>query len=288
MEQNNKQTEGKTTQEITKVKKKNFFICNFFKYLFDRKFNIVWFFFFLCLVTSLLGSNDKCWIWNICRIGLLFFLSCFIIFLFHKPLNVVYGLIGTKGHISTYLILLVVINVIFSWIYQLGFFSKAGITYDMNQPYVSYNLYNKFDKSIEVLTCNQDTTFIQTSGRPDSCAFFVEKTECKYQPVRYQDVLKNTLMTSLMQEPCDFFAIACTYNDIEDGIIIIRTNDELRDTGVHIRYYNDQTLSCELCDGYDRQKCELFYTLLLLQVFISWIFFGVFISILYNKFRYES
>ena len=69
-------------------------------------------------------------------------------------------------------------------------------------------------------------------------------------------------MTSMMLEPSDLFAIASTYNQ---GVEDFPTETKL-----------------------DQQKSELFHWLLILQIFISWIFFGVFISILYNKFRYES
>lgn len=273
--------EVKTKKQV----KNNSKICNFLKYMADRKFSIVWIFLVLCFVISLFGSCS--YGWGICRIGLIISLVCFIIFLFHKPLNVVYGLIGTKGHIRTYLIRLVVINVIFSLIYQFGFFKNAGITYDINQPYISYNLYEKFDKNCdEVITLKEDTTFIQTNGDPMNFAFFVEETKCKYQPIRYLDVLKNTLMTSFMQEPCDFFAISSTYTDVENETIYIENNGKYQNTGIQLRYNNE--LSCEPAVEFDRQKSDLFHWLLILQVFISWILFGVFISILYNKFRYES
>ena len=264
MEQNNKQTEGKTTQEITKVKKKNFFICNLFKYLFDRKFSIVWIFFIFCLIFALfpfLGSSSSHWEWSIYRIGILIFLGCFILFLFHKPLNVVYGLIGTKGHIRTYLMLLVVINVIFSCIYKWGFFSKAGITYDINQPYIAYNMFP--DKKEDIKVFHKPDEKVRVYNVEDSLvSYWIQPGEdIHFQRIKCKDVFKNTLMTSLMQEPSELFAIASTYNEGVDNFI--KGPD-------------------------DRQKSQLFHTLLILQIFISWIFFGVFISILYNKFRYES
>jgi len=37
-----------------------------------------------------------------------------------------------------------------------------------------------------------------------------------------------------------------------------------------------------------RKISDLFEWILIFHIIISWIFFGVFISLLYNKFRYES
>lgn len=240
-----------------KINKNILFILNLFKYLADRKFSIVWFFFALCLILSLFGLCDKHWAWNICRIGLLFFLGCFIIFLYHKPLNVVYGLIGTKGHIRIYLILLVVINVIFSLIYQWGVFSKAGITYDINQPYIAYNMFLDKEEDIKVIHKPDVKVPVYNSDGMQISYWVQPGEDINFQRIKGRDILKNTLMTSLMQEPSDFFAIASTYNQ---GVKDFLTETKL-----------------------DQQKSELFHWLLILQVFISWIFFGVFISILYNK-----
>lgn len=248
--------EVKTKKQVKK--KNNSKICNFLKYMADRKFSIVWIFLVLCFVISLFGSCS--YGWGICRIGLIISLVCFIIFLFHKPLNVVYGLIGTKGHIRTYLILLVVINVIFSLIYQFGFFKNAGITYDINQPYISYGMFKDSQRDSIIHQKGMYVPVFNTEGTPVSY-WFQPGADISFQEIRWIDVFKNTLMTSLMQEPSDLFAIASTYNEgVEDSI-----------KGPN-----------------DRQKSQLFHTLLILQIFISWIFFGVFISILYNKFRYES
>ncbi len=82
----------------------------------------------------------------------------------------------------------------------------------------------------------------------------------KYQSISFGFVFRNTIITSLIQEPTDFFAAASTYNEAQarDGL---------------------ET---------DKEKARLFHWILIFQILISWIFFGVFISILYNKFRYES
>ena len=72
-----------------------------------------------------------------------------------------------------------------------------------------------------------------------------------------------------MQEPTDFFSVASTYNEsMADPSL--SPEDQLREI------------------SHDKQKSEMFQWVLIVQVLISWIFFGVFISLLYNKFRYES
>jgi uncharacterized membrane protein YqjE len=72
-----------------------------------------------------------------------------------------------------------------------------------------------------------------------------------------------------MQEPTDFFSIASTYNT---SMVAPQFSP------------NKQLKEIEL----DKQKAKMFQWILIFQVLISWIFFGVFISLLYNKFRYES
>lgn len=184
-------------------------------------------------------------------------MGLFVLFMLSMPMNLVYGLIGTKGNIKIYVLLLIIINGIFSGIYWFAIFNKAGMTYDINQPYISYEMFNDNDTH-SVHNC--DTTYIYNMSG-EKISYTVE--EHKYQKVEYMFVLKNTFMTSLMQEPSDFFATASTFNI---GVDDFNEDDKLL----------------------NQQKSELFHWLLILQVFISWIFFGVFISILYNKFRYES
>lgn len=251
--------------EKEKRNKNNLFVCNLCKYLADRKFIVVWIFFVLCALLSLFGLSCHRYGWGICRVGLFIALICFFIFLFHKPLNVVYGLIGKKGHIRTYLILLIVINVFFSLIYQWGIFNNAGITYDINQPHISYGLFADKPNAIKKWTVPGKIERVEIYNQTDSIVSYWNKAgdDHHYQKIEFPYVLKNTFMTSLMQEPSDFFAIASTYNRGVDDF-------------------------SEDVNRLDQQKSELFHWLLLLQVFISWIFFGVFISILYNKFRYES
>ena len=226
-----------------------------------RNFYPIWLILFALLITAVLSSrNDWTTIKHIAR----FILIVFCVLVTLHPLNAVYGLIGTKGHVSTYVMLLIIINVIFSGVYYHMIFQNAGITYDINQPHISYDLFaDKPDTTTWAVP--SDTTRIVIYNQTESAVSYWNKVgeEHHYQKIDFFYVLKNTFMTSLMQEPSDFFAIASTYN---------RGVDDFP----------------EDVNRLDQQKSELFHWLLILQVFISWIFFGVFISILYNKFRYES
>lgn len=233
-------------------------ILNIFRHL--QYFCPIWVI-VLCLVLSgILGYFDC---WTAAKVLSLIALGLFLAFIVYKPMNLVYGLIGTKGDIRIFVILLVFINLIFSFTYYFLFFSNAGITYDINQPHIAYNMFAGIDKADSTVV--GEATIVEIRDANDSLvSYWKQPGEVhNYQKIEWPYVLKNTLMTSLMQEPSDFFAIASTYNTgVED------VPDEV--------------------EVFDYQKSKLFHWLLILQVFISWIFFGVFISILYNKFRYES
>lgn len=199
--------------------------------------------------------------WQCAQRFTLIALLSFVVFALWKPMNLVYGLIGTKGNISWYIVLLIIINCIFSSIYYHMIFHDAGISYDINQPHIAYCIFK--DKEGDSYTVEKKNIAYSYDLSGQAVSYTVNKEVHNYQKIEYWYVLKNTFMTSLMQEPSDFFAIASTYNEgVDDVPEAMRT--------------------------LDKQKSELFHWLLILQVFISWIFFGVFISILYNKFRYES
>lgn len=221
----------------------------------------IWIIFAALLITAFSSTTFE---WTtIKRIVWVILIIFCILFTLHS-MNVVYGLIGTKGSVSTYVILLITINLIFSYIYYHMIFKDAGITYDINQPHISYNLFA--DKpGTTTWTTSGDAVRIKIYNQNDSLVSYWTQPGEKhnYQKIDKRFVIKNTFMTSLMQEPSDFFAIASTFN---------RGVDDFP----------------EDVNRLDQQKSELFHWLLILQVFISWIFFGVFISILYNKFRYES
>lgn len=237
-----------------------------------RYFWPIWLVFLVFGLSTIFASIGE---WHIAKHILQISLIVIVfLFVFGKPLNVIYGLIGTTGSIKVFISTMLLLNVIFSVIYYFAFFRNAGITYDINQPYVAYGMFNgKYDRNATFESC--DTTYIY--GLADSTkAFSVTSEYHTYQPVSFGFVLQNTIMTSLMQEPTDFFSTAAIYNDI--------MNSAEKDI---IGYCKVQMNPIYEKD-YDKSKSITFNWILILQVFISWIFFGVFISILYNKFRYES
>ena len=264
-------------------------ICDHLKHFWPVYFIIA-----ILLCSAVLASFGK---WEIAHILSIVSLVLFCICLFTMPMNIIYGFIGTSGSISIFLFLLLIFNLAFSGIYYKGFFLNAGISYDLNQPYVSFNLFSDKDyDSIQVVE-SVDTSYIyaviytqcgSVENQKDSTSnVCVNENICKikcsdspvqislnketrrYQHVGFWTIFQNTLLTSLMQESTDLFAIASSYNDIEAS--------EVTGNGNNPEKWE-----------HDRDLSRMFSWVLILQVFISWIFFGVFISILYNKFRYES
>lgn len=256
-----------------------------FKYFFSE-FHTIWIIILLLIIAGLLALTGH---WTISKCGFLIALVLFLIFVITKPMNAVYGLNGTSGNISKFICLVIFFNLIFSLIYYCGFLKNAGISYDINQPYVSYGMfYNApcdsttktvvLQHEVKSKTTEAKSYYISkkelSSGKVqyDTLIFVSPATptshyydeEHLYNRIRWVKVLQNTLMTSLMQEPTDLFSCCSVYNNINNP--------------------QEQNLN-----GYiDEESCRFFTWILLVQVFISWIFFGVFISILYNKFRYES
>ena len=254
---------------------------------FLRGFGTGWFLLVILLIASALNAFGY-WIageW-VARIVLILFL----VYIAFKPMNAVYGFIGTKGNIAHFILLIILINIIFGAIYYCGFFRNAGISYDINQPYISYGMFkgaprdstifsNIIPHEIKGMDTEESTTLF-ISNRTDKNGGIIKDTvivvspaknqapyyeeEHTFQRIKWITVMQHTALTSLMQEPSELFAAGATYNDI--------------------RIAEEQNLNG--CD--DQMMSRMFSWILVLQVFISWIFFGVFISILYNKFRYES
>lgn len=224
-----------------------------------KEFGYIWgiFLFLLIAAVSAYGTG-----WTISRhvvgISIVLFVCLFLV----KPMNAVYGLMGTNGSIRVFFFNFLLISFLFSFIYYFGFFKNSGVSYDINQPHIAYDFYLKGDrvtKSEYII----DTLIYCTKEGAD-CDTVYQKAKIVYQPIRYKQVLQNTIMTSLMQEPTDLFAEATTYNAGMES--------------------NDSNTNSSL----NEEKATVFYWVLIFQIIISWIFFGVFISLLYNKFRYES
>ena len=181
---------------------------------------------------------------------LLLLMLVFIIVLLCKPMNMIYGLIGTRGDIKLFFRMFIYINIFFSGFYYFGFFEHAGITYDINQPHVEFNLFESCSEDGIPVLCDGDKETLPIESS-DSIHFYYRTT--------YPWVLKNTILTSLMQEPTDFFSVTSTF------------------TGSYLKKQDSSDLIT-----------ETFHWFLIFHILVSWILLGVFISLLYSKFRNES
>jgi len=217
-------------------------------------------------------------------LGLSLLLIFFVIALVFLSMNVIHGLIGTRGDIKTFFGMFFVINVMFYLIYYDGFFKNAGITYDTDQPHVEFNIFEgcgkkatavmiekgkklQFDKDGKPIDkCGKPMILIQPNQKEEA----IKKTKVSgyehfpanasdkshyYHRIRNVWVMQNTLLTSLMQEPTEFYSFACTYN------------------GDYHR------------EDHNFKIANAFHWFLVFHILISWIFLGVFISLIYQKFR---
>ena len=242
-------------------------------------FPYIWVCIFLLFVAALFSLYNKWWVaWYIIWPTI----TAVVVLLIFRPLNAVYGLMGTTGSIRIFFVNFIFICIVFSFIYYFGFFKTAGVSYDVNQPHISYGLfsdstatsakiqlYNLIYKpsltakveSIDSSGRLEKIDIYENNGIKDSIIHRIfNSEEIVYQNIDYLTVLRNTILTFLMQEPTDLFELAANYNTKMSG--------------------KGQTI--------DKQKTEAFHCILILQILVGWIFFGVFISLLYNKFRYES
>ena len=231
----------------------------FFRHLGD--FPYIWIFFLLLLIAGGLAFYG---FWETAKVMGIVAVSLLGILMIAKPMNAVYGLMGTTGSIELFFCTFILFTFLFAGIYQWGFFQTAGVTYDINQPHLDYGLYIEKEREpiVVQLPTRYDTTVVE--HRVDETVWretlvTEHADQLKYQPVSFWFTWRNTILTALMQEPVEFFALASTYNAAV--------------------YTDDAVL--------DEQKTETFQWLLIIQIFISWIFFGVFISLLYSRFRYE-
>ena len=201
------------------------------------------------------------------------------VLIFLSPMNAVYGLMGTSGSIRLFFFNFVLISFVFASIYYFGFFKTAGITYDVNQPHIDFMKYavktevdsTKTDLPILVNSIKRDTVYVEHQLDSISYTETIIQTQVirdtimppiplNYQPIDFWQVWRSTILTTLTQESADLLSIATVHNEAMES-----TNSEV-----------------------DKEKSELLEWILIFHIIISWIFFGVFISLLYNKFRYES
>lgn len=180
---------------------------------------------------------------------LLGLISLFVVVLIIKPMNIIYGLIGTHGYIGIFFFRFILIILFFSIIYYGAFFKNAGISYDINQPHVEFNMFKSYD-SWEKVVDNSEIEALPLTSRADSICHHY------YYRVGRLWVLQNTFLTSLMQEPADFFSVSSTFTGVKQS----------KDDPNYILAF---TFTC----------------FLIFHILLSWILLGVFISLIYQKFR---
>lgn len=181
-----------------------------------------------------------------------------------RPMNAVYGLMGTSGSIRLFFFNFLFITILFASIYHLAFFKDAGISYDVNQPHIDYQLFaGKVDNEAFKVSEKRDTQYFER--QIDTISFKesivnVTRDTLHYQKIDFWQVWRSSILTTLTQEPADLLTAAAVHNS------------GMKSSDVAL----------------DKQKSSIFEWILIFHIIISWIFFGVFISLLYNKFRYES
>ena len=261
---------------VTKTKLYLFFRYRFFPHLYS--FWIPWTLLVLMLLVAITNVP-----WKLGLLSLLMLL--FVVTLVFASMNVIHGLIGTRGDIRMFFFMFLVINLLFATIYYCAFFKNAGITYDVSQPHVEFNIFEKCGKDADFVIVEQgkNETVILAQGmrkqltnngwiiitpvqedmaRVESQDFKMEHVPTNhaesshyYHRINRVWVLQNTLLTSFMQEPTEFYSFTCTYNG----------SHEAADRNVEVS--------------------RSFHWFLVFHILISWIFLGVFISLIYQKFR---
>lgn len=240
-----------------------------------KAFWLPWFFLAILAIACAFGYETRLIIMYI-SMGL------FVFALVFRPLNIIHGLIGARGDVKMFFLMFCLINILFSGIYYSGFFRFAGITFDVSQPHVEFFFFEEQDKSVKAIIIEEENPIVVRNGEMEQLdsrrvrikEFWKSKMEVTakqtkyeyllrhdpekahfYHKVDYIWVLQNTILTSLMQEPTEFYSFTCTYNG----------NHE----------FNDR--NAVMARG--------FHWFLVFHILVSWIFLGVFISLIYQKFR---
>ena len=197
---------------------------------------------FFMFLSPISGWQYSKWLLRI----MLFLLMLLIIL---RPMNAVYGLMGTSGSIRIFFFNFVIISLIFSSIYYFGFFKDAGISYDVNQPHIDFQLYANTTKAntenvLEKVTIRKDTVYLE--HHLDSITFsetVVHTTTdtLHYQKIGFWQVWRSTILTTLTQESADLLTIATVHNEAMDSTNV----------------------------GLDKEKSELFEWILIFHIIIS-------------------
>ena len=221
-------------------------------------FWIVWFLLVLLLVLSYVCHCPK---WCYYAIE-----GIFVFYLLGRPISMVYGLVGGSASIKTFLINFILITLLFSFIYYGLFFRNAGVCYDGDNPQLEYAVFeNQTGDIYNAVRIDTTKTILYEERITDSMTIGEQVIQTRvdtlaqtYHRVTLGMVIENSLMTSLTQSPSDFFFIISDFGE------------------------SMNTTSADIA------TTRLFSITLLIHVLISWIFLGVFISLLYSKFRYEA
>lgn len=221
-------------------------------------FWVIWTLLIAIFTIALLSHNES---WVKWAIYILF--SLFVLYLIKKPMATVYCLVGSSASIRTFLINFIIITSLFSGIYYTLFFKNAGICYDGDNPVLDYQIFEKKSGVDNIAEKNIVKEVIQEKYKKDSTTIVKEILQTRieennYHRITYWVVLKNSFLTSLTQGPSDFFFIISDYGE-----------------------------GMNTCSN-NRETTSLFSIILMFHVLISWLFLGVFISLLYSKFRYEA
>ena len=234
-----------------------------------KSFFLIWVVFGLLGFAAFLSSQNDWESFKICGYAV----AAIVFFLFvFWPMNAVFGLMGTTGNIRLFFFNFILISAIFAGIYYFCFFHNTGISYDVNQPHIEFSVFNTNQQETFTIETKKKI-FIYNENANIPTAHLLETEEFNYQRINLLCVISNTVMTSLMQEPTELFSAAATYNQTQDNVN--RSSETIIPSGVIL---SDNNI----------EKAQAFHLVLIFQILISWIFFGVFISLLYNKFRYES
>jgi hypothetical protein len=210
----------------------------------------------LCFASMVLNSQSVAYAY-IVYIALALTVSVFLL----KPMQIVYGVVGTKGDIRKFIIMFTFVIFSFTGIYFWGFLKDAGVTYNLDVPQIEYCLFSDenapaLDEDYENIPLNKGIN--RSLGQYVSCnheSFNHNSDEYHYyKRINYWFVLRQTALSAMTSSPSDFFVAASTN-------------------------YKDNSVDC--------QMTRLFNLVVLFQVLFSWIFLGVFISLIYQKFRNE-
>lgn len=218
-------------------------------------FWVVWLLLSALLICSYLYDFPR---WGIYLIAILF-----VLYLLRKPMAMVYSLVGGSASIRSFLFNFLLISLLFAFVYYGLFFRNAGMCFSGDNSRIDYSIFEGIkDRNTIVVRDTIQTSFIEErvldSTLVSQCVVQKRIEELEYKRVTLGIVIENTLITSLTQDPSDFFYLI---SDLGESMNAISS---------------------------DANITRLFSYILLLHILISWLFLGVFISLVYSKFRYEA